>query len=703
VTDSVLAALAAEHGVATSFVDWQGRAREVDTETVLAVLHALGVDVTTPWSREQALAEVENERWRRALPRTVVMRAGTSYDVAVHCPHGEAVRIYVRCEDGAERADIEQIDRWVEPRWVDGQLRGEATFRLPADLPTGYHRLYAVVGDEPAETLLVVAPQELALGRLESGRVWGIAVQLYSVCSTGSWGIGDFADLRGLVRWARSYGAGAVQVNPLHAPGPSSPIEASPYYPSSRRYVSPLYLRPEDTVEYARAGWGTRARVDDERPPKTGDRIDRDVVWSAKRTALRLLWSVARNDPDRRAALDAFRQREGDALERFATWNALAERHGVPWQRWPEALRRPDSPAVAKAAAELEDLVAFHAWLQLLCDEQLSAVAEEAADMAVGVVSDLAVGVDPGGADAWSLSDVLALGASVGAPPDAFNQRGQNWRQPPWRPDRLADTEYAAYRALLRAVLRHAGGVRVDHVLGLFRLWWIPEGNKADDGTYVSYDADAMLGILTLEAERAGAVVIGEDLGTVPPGLRETLADRGILGTTVLWFAASDGYPEPPERWRQHAAATVTTHDLPTVAGLLELSHVDLRARLGLLTRGREEERANEAAVRDAWLDLARERRLLADNASLDEQVAALHDVLVASPSRLVLIGLPDVVGDRQQQNQPGTTDSYPNWCVPLTRGEDAVPVLIDELADDASVSAALGRIDKGMRGASGG
>ena len=303
------------------------------------------------------------------------------------------------------------------------------------------------------------------------------------------------------------------------------------------------------------------------------------------------------------------------------------------------------------------------------------------------MVHDLAVGVHPYGSDAWALQDVMAWGMSVGAPPDAFNQIGQDWSQPPWRPDRLAAAGYLPYRDMLRTVLRHCGGVRVDHILGLFRLWWVPEGMPSSAGTYVRYDHEALVGILALEAWRAGAVVIGEDLGTVEPWVRDYLAERGLLGTSILWFERDDqGQPRPPETWRELCLAAVTTHDLPPTAGYLDGEHIRLRDRLGLLTRPVQEERRLDEADRSSWLRLLVERGWLpaydsngGEEPDEEEVTVALHRALAATPSRLLGVALTDAVGDRRTMNQPGTHAEYPNWQLPLADAS-ARPVLLEDL-----------------------
>jgi 4-alpha-glucanotransferase len=336
--------------------------------------------------------------------------------------------------------------------------------------------------------------------------------------------------------------------------------------------------------------------------------------------------------------------------------------------------------------AGLADRVDFHSRLVWLTDEQLAAAGRAAreAGMEVGIVHDLAVGVHPGGADAWAQQDSFAAGMAIGAPPDAFNAHGQDWGLPPWRPDALAASGYAPYRGLLRGILRNAGALRIDHVMGLFRLWWVPVGSPPTEGAYVRYDAEAMLAVLVLEAHRAGAVVIGEDLGTVEPGVREALSRRGVLGTSVLWFErdwTGDGRPLPPVKWREGCVATATTHDLPSTAARLTGGHVELRHRLGLLARPLEEERTEETADVTEWLGLLGDLGLLPEGSGDEEgAIRAVYRYLLRTPARMVGIWLPDAVGDRRPQNLPGTWDQYPNWRLPVSDAEGR-PMSLEELA----------------------
>ncbi len=688
-----LVELATAYGVATEYWDWQGRHVSVRAETIVAVLGALGVDASTPQATRQALHTRWVDRWERMLPRCLVTRAGTSPWFGVHVDHGADVTVAVELEDGSRRHDVAQQEHWVNPETVNGRLVGEATFAVPHDLPIGYHTLTARSGDRTARCPLIVTPAWVGLpDALSDRRAWGLALQLYSVRSRRSWGVGDLADLADVVTWAGvAHGAGFVLVNPLHAAEPVPPVEPSPYLPSTRRFANPLYLRVEAIDEYAYLAAEARTQVEQARgsvvPLNTSTTIDRDPVWTAKIEALRLVHRVPRS-PGRQISYRAFVAEQGEGLLAFATYSLLAAQHGPDWRQWPAALQDPSSPAVRSLQVERADEVDFYCWLQWVLDEQLRRVQDEARDtgMPIGLVQDLAVGVHPLGADAWALQQVLAQGIHVGAPPDAFNQQGQDWSQPPWRPDMLAATGYQAYRDLLRTVLRHAGGLRVDHIIGLFRLWWIPEHRSPVEGTYVRYDHEAFVGILALEAVRAGAVLVGEDLGTVEPWVRDYLRERGILGTSVLWFEYDEHQqPLPPERWRELCLATVTTHDLPPTAGFLAGEHVLLRDRLGLLTRPLDEEMAVITAERQAWLDLLRARGLLAPGADTAATVEALHRLLLWSPARLVGVSLTDMVGDRRTQNQPGTVDEYPNWRVPLSDPAGEVLLLDDVVADPAA------------------
>ncbi|NUK36891.1 4-alpha-glucanotransferase [Streptomyces lunaelactis] len=720
-----LARLAALHGVATFYEPSEGVTVAVPDATVVAVLAALGVDASGPAAVRDALDRAEAAATGRLLPPTVVLwpegdvpapltglPAGTTLRVEPEAggtlewliPGAEGVGRLERASAGprfaADAADGAADGEAAAPAASGGPEPGSGRPAVAAEagpgrwrLPYGVHQLYAEAPDgRTARATLVVAPARVPQ---PDGRSHGLLVQLYSLLSARSWGMGDLGDLADLATWSgRSLGASFVQVNPLHAAVPGTPTDPSPYRPSSRRFPDPVHLRVEDIPEYAYAGARDRQRLDELRDKGAGLResvlrkgalIDRDAVWTLKREALEIVHRIPLG-PGRRAAYCDFLAEQGQALEDHATWCALAEVHGPEWHSWPAALRDPGSAGTARARRELMDRVDFHSRLVWLTDRQLAAAGQAARDagMGVGIVHDLAVGVHPGGADAWAQREAFAAGMSVGAPPDAFNARGQDWGLPPWRPDVLAASGYAPYRGLLRGLLRNAGALRIDHVMGLFRLWWVPEGSPPTDGTYVRYDADAMLAVLALEAHRAGAVVVGEDLGTVEPGVREALSSRGVLGTSVLWFErdwAGTGRPLRPEEWREGCVATATTHDLPSTAARLTGGHVELRHRLGLLTRPLEQERTQDAADVAEWLGVLSGLGLLPEGTGDEEgRIRAVYRFLLRTPARMVGVWLPDAVGDRRPQNLPGTWDQYPNWRLPVA---DAAghPVTLEELA----------------------
>ncbi len=695
-TDPRLATLAHRMGVAVDYHDWVGNLIAVDDATVIAALAALGVRADTEEACAAALSDHHRRHWARTLPPTVVARSGTETPFWLHVTHGDPAQVWVRLEDGGVRHDIRQADNFTPPFDLDGRLVGEATFVLPADLPLGYHRLHLRSGNGQSDTALIVTPAWLGLPvRMGGRRAWGLAAQLYSVTSADSWGVGDLVDLADLAVWAGSrHRADYVLVNPLHAAGPTAPMEPSPYLPTSRRFTSPLYLRVEAIVEFASlTGRGRVRRLQRAcaQQARKADTIDRDAAWAAKREALHLLYRVPRS-AGRQQAFEAFREREGDALDDFATWCALAEKYGDDWRAWPAGLQHPDSPDVGAFAARHHRAVDFHRWLQWQLDDQLAAAQSQAVrtGMALGIMADLAVGVHPCGADAWAMQDVLALGVSAGAPPDEFNQLGQDWSQPPWRPDRLEQLGYQPFRSLIAAILRHAGGVRIDHIIGLFRMWWIPKDAPPASGTYVRYNHDAMIGIVALEAHRAGAVVVGEDLGTVEPWVRDYLRERGLLGTSILWFEHDLGGrgPLPAEHWRELCLSSVTTHDLPLTPGYLAGAHVKLRHALGLLTRPKSEELASDKAEQAGWMTELRRVGLLApDCADEEDVILALYRYLGRTPSRLLALSLADAVGERRTQNQPGTTDEYPNWRVPLA-GPDGKRMFLEDVFTDRRAAA---------------
>ncbi|MDO5663414.1 MAG: 4-alpha-glucanotransferase [Brachybacterium sp.] len=707
---SPLRDLARDLGVATDYWGWDGTHKDVTDDTLRQVLLALGHELDGT-DDDGAARHIREERhaaeWRRTLPPVVVVRRGHDASIPVHVDHGTDVEIQLVLEDGSVRYPG-QVEDSTPPAEVDGRLRGRARFAVPQDLPLGWHRVVTRTTEGEASCDLVVTPDRVSVAeeRLGARRAMGVQAQMYSVRSDQSWGIGDLGDMRDLaaILGAR-HGADFLLVNPLHASDPAPPMEPSPYLPVTRRFTAALYVRIEDIPEYARLPEHARQRIDLRHRDladwnRRTDRLERDEVLGAKLAALEELYAQPRT-AGRQALLDAYRATEGAGLEDFALWCALAEISETLGDEERRGLVSPEAPMVERARRELADRIDFHCWVQWVLNEQLgrAQAAAEDAGMRIGIMHDLAVGVTQEGADAWRLGHVLASGIGVGAPADQYNQQGQNWDQPPWRPDALAEAGYRPWRDMLRSLMRHAGALRIDHVLGLFRLWWIPAGNSAADGAYVHYDHEAMIGILALEAERSRTIVIGEDLGTFEPWVREYLSGRGILGTSILWFENDDqGRPLDPSAYRRLCLASVNTHDLPPTAGYLAGDHVDLRHDLGLLERPLEEEQREDAAARERFLAVLREEGLLAEDSSVEETIVALHRHLARTPSLLLGVSLVDMVGERRIQNQPGTDEEYANWRVPLADAEEN-PVMIDDLARDARSARLLAAVREALTG----
>ncbi len=639
-TSSPLAELARAHGVATEYEGSDRSTVVVDESLVVAVLDMLGVDASGPEAIDQALDEVRAREAATILPPTIVVLEGHAH------PLGVPARIDL--EDGTSI-----------------EVAGD----VPDDLPLGWH---SVTTGEQTSTL-IVAPVRMP----DVSPTWGWMLQLYALRSRESWGMGDFGDLAEFVRRAGAeQGAGVVLVNPVQAVAPTHPVQRSPYSPASRRFANPLYLRLASTAAYASADADTRAAVDALAPQRDTELIEYDAVWDAKHAALEILWQ---HRPEAERAVEPDEQ-----LRDFATFCAIAEQHGGDWRDWPTSLQDPGAPAVTQLRVDLAERIGFHVWLQHLCREQLDAARTAARDsgMGVGIVHDLPVGVSAGGPDTWSQREVFAPAVRVGCPADAFNELGQDWGLPPWKPAELAAAGYAPFRDVVRSVLQHADGIRIDHIAGLWRLWWIPPGEPAHRGTYVHYDADAMLAVLALEAHRAGAIIVGEDLGTVEDVVTATMHERGMLSSAVLWFERdwdAPGQPfERPDDWEPETMASVTTHDLPTATGWLDAEHVRLRASLDLLDGPAEDAYAGASADRAALMELVE-----AEGIDVGDPVVALHAVIARAASRLVLSSPTDVVGERRQPNLPGTIDEYPNWRIPL-------PVSLEEFFDDEHVAAVI-------------
>ncbi len=708
-SSATLADLAARYGIATEYHDIWGTLHATSDETRRALLSAM----QQPLNDDPALLlqGLEDEEWHDPLPPVLVVRSGEVLRVPLSLPAADAHRPHrwTLRREGGETHTVEftpaALPQLGQRRCASGEF-----LRFALDLPsidvTGYHRLELDLPDNcdrPTMPLIVVPPSCYQPDSIrddggQGGRVWGPSVQLYGICSQRNWGIGDFTDLRNLIDLAADAGAGIVGVNPLHAMFPDDPARISPYSPSSRAFTNILYLDVEALPEFREcaaaqemvASESFQARLHHLRAEELVNYPD---VAAAKREVLELLFGHFRthhlaHNSERARAFREFRWMQGSVLENQARFEALQEHFRAQdsnvwgWPAWPETYRDPAAPAVAEFAASNAERVDFFAWLQWLADAQLSEVGRQSwlRGLAVGLYQDLAVGVNPGGAEAWSWQDVFAAGAYAGAPPDDFNLFGQDWGLPPFIPHRLREVAYAPLIEVLRANMRHAGALRIDHVMGLARVFWVPAGMAATHGAYVAYPLQDMLGIVALESQRNRCLVIGEDLGTVPEGLRPRLASAGFLSYHPFLFErCEDGTFKPPADYPRQALVAASTHDLPTLHGLWRGADLDTRAALQLFPSEAQRENLVASRTQDrARILMALEHEhLLPEGAGIHPVsvpeltqlfVQAIHAYLARTPAQLLVVQPEDILGIAEQTNLPGSRDDqHPNWRRRLT------------------------------------
>lgn len=654
-----IAALAEAVGLEARWTDAAGKPQIVSEEVMRRVLSAMGFPCETPRQLAESRQAVEAQR-----------REGRSSFVTATL--GESVVLpETAVGAGMLRLELETG----EARDVRARKGGGQAVLPPIDRP-GYHRLE----DGGHAVTIAVAPRlaHTVADATPGRRPWGLAVQLYSLRGDRGEAFGDFGALAGFARSAADEGADAVAISPVHALFAADPSRYSPYAPSSRDFLNVLYAAPDIALGEA---FVSAALANDDVPQdrRFGEGlIDWTEAGRAKLRQLARLHAAFQTGapPAARAEFEAFRREGGDALLAHARFEALHghfRRAGVTgdWQSWPVEFRKPGGKAVVEFAAAHADEVEFHLFLQFLAERGLAAAQAEArgAGMAIGLISDLAIGLHGGGSHAWSRPDELLAGLSVGAPPDPLNIRGQSWGLTAISPQALAATGFAPFLATLRAALRHAGGIRIDHVLGFHRLWLVPEGALPTDGAYLRYPLRDLLRLLALESQRHKAIVIGEDLGTVPEGYTERLGSHGIMGMSVLWFERTeDGGFTPPESWQAGRTALTTTHDLPTVAGWWRGRDIDWAERCHILHGAEEAEIAREtrAADREKLWDACVTAGTAGGAMPAPDEPAAAVDAAIgfvaATPADLVLVPMEDTLGLEEQPNLPGTIDEHPNW-----------------------------------------
>jgi (1->4)-alpha-D-glucan 1-alpha-D-glucosylmutase len=697
-----LAQLAAHCGIATEYRDiWNKRHATTDAtrRLLLTAMHF-------PADADPAvlLREMEQREWRRPLPPVMVLRVGVAPAIPLTLPAAllhQRHRWILTREDGTTTtaefipADLQRMQN----QRVAGIEYQRLELPLPPQTTPGYYRCEVEQSGcearPQAAMTLIIAPRTCYQPAAVSGenRAWGPSVQLYGLRSRRNWGIGDFGDLRALVDLTADSGGGVVGVNPLHALFPDDPGRISPYSPSSRCFVNILYLDVEAVPEFSEcetarhlvASERFQARL---RRLRAGAQVSYQEVASAKREVLTLLHRHFRehhlvNDSDRARAFGRFREEGGAALEFHARFEALQAhfRHDDAsiwgWPVWPEEYRHPEAPAVAAFAAEHADTVEFFAWLQWLADEQLAAVGLQSLrrGLGVGLYQDMALGVHPGGSETWTWQDAFASKSYAGAPPDEVNLFGQDWGLPPFVPHQLRETAYAPFIAMLRANMHHCGALRIDHAMALTRVFWVPAGLPPEQGMYVSYPLDDLLGILALESQRNHCLVVGEDLGTVPAGFRTRLIESGILSYRPFLFErTNDGHFKPPAAYPRQAIVAVSTHDLPTLRGFWKGDDLDTRARLHLFPSDeqRDQQVLERAQDRARFLMALQRENLLPAGVGVHPVsmpditlpfVAAIHAYLARSPAQLLVVQPEDIFGIIEQTNLPGSRDDqHANW-----------------------------------------
>ncbi|WP_438334256.1 4-alpha-glucanotransferase [Edwardsiella tarda] len=692
-TQITLEQRASKAGIASSYINAHGRSQAISAQTKQRLLDAMPAPVS------------------HSGPLPCVLVAGQGGNTTITLQQSGDYQWSLFLENETKPAH-------------QGRLKRRKQLVLPPQLPLGYHRLQLSEGEQQWHCPLIITPARchepdaLLTGR----KLWGACVQLYTLRSASNWGIGDFGDLAQMVGQIAQRGGAFIGLNPIHALYPANPDSISPYSPSSRRWLNIIYIDVNRVAEFqhseaAQRWWqdeGTRQRL---AAVRASDWVDYPAVYALKLEGLRLAFQAfnAQANDARTQAFQRFVQRGGTSLQHQAAFDALhhhlqsqdAQMWG--WPVWPPALRRADSPEVAQFCRQHQQEVTFFLWLQWLADSQLADCYQQANQhtMPIGLYRDLAVGVAQGGAETWSEPELYCLQASVGAPPDILGPLGQNWGLPPMDPHTLHALGYQPFIEMLRANMRHCGALRIDHVMSLLRLWWIPQGESASEGAYVQYPLDDLLAILALESQRNRCMVIGEDLGTVPVEIIAKLREYGVYSYKVLYFERdSDNVFRAPQSYNVQAMATVTTHDLPTLHGYWQADDLRLGERLGLYP-DREvlaELYQDRAAAKQGLLDGLHHYGCLPRRTGRHAERMTMTPCLSRGVQRYVadsasaLLGLQpeDWLNMTSPVNVPGTCDEYPNWRRKLS-------ATIEEIFNNDQINRLIKDLDKRRRRVSAG
>lgn len=718
---SSLERLARLRGVGDAYHDHCGQLQHFSLQTKVAILRAMGVATDEPSRVDAEINRIEIARWRGLLPKVAAARGGRiGFDINVTAREfGSSLLWSLVLEDGGRRdgvistADCREIWRGeVEGSWITRRR-----FELPVELPPGYHELQAhVAGGTVQKCLLIISPREcheppaIVAGR----RLWGVAVQLYTLRSEHNWGIGDFADLGTMIRWLAPLGAGFIGLNPLHALAPADPQRSSPYSASNRHFLNVLYIAVPAVPEYGECEALQRRVADPHFGARIGtlraaDMVDYSGVAQLKLEMLRLLYEDfrerhLRSGSVRAAAFHAFVAAGGRQLQQHARFDAIDRyfrqtlQTDSGWLSWPLEYRDFEGFAVQRFCEQHAQEVEFHVYLQWLAHEQLTAAQAEARalGMPIGLYGDYAVGANPSGSETWADPVSYRMGAEIGAPPDQLALKGQGWGIPPQDPLAMQDQRLAGFIGVIRDNMRYYGALRLDHVMSLFRLWWVPAGASPSAGAYVHYPLEQLLTVVALESARNRCLVVGEDLGVVPNEMRVAMPQFGLYAYKVMLFEQEDGRFRAPGEYLRRALATVTTHDMPTLRSYWEGRDIELRARLQLyptqevreqVGREREEDRVRLLTALRVQ-GVAPVHPATAQEPFTAELAQALHLFLARSSAALAALQLEDLLGMVEPVNVPGTSHEYPNWQRKMSAG-------LEDIAVAAELNAYLAAINR--------
>lgn len=700
--------LAELYGIPGEYTDAAGHAVIIPSDYKLTALKALGIPVNTEKQIEKAITQKLDENWGDLLPAVHVVHQGQPFEIVMQVPEsrlnntfkGEFIPEKGKVEPMEIRADsLEEVERIT--------LKNKELVRLKLtlsdDLPLGYHQLWLKNRALEGHSLLIVAPETCYEPEfLTNGeKIWGSSIQLYTIRSETNWGIGDFSDLRNLGVELAKQGADIIGLNPIHSLYPANPLHCSPYSPSSRNYINPLYIDVCALPEYGQCQKVAKLINEPDfqqnlQKARAAEYVDYGLVGYLKYRILDAVFhhfnaTDVKNKSPRFKEFNKYCRSKGSGLEQQATYEALFEHfkardiNSWGWPCWPEEYLDPDAKEIKSFARKNKDRIRYYMFLQWVAETQLEEAQKAAteAGMRVGIYRDLAVGVDRGGGDVWSNKDIYCLDASVGAPPDPLAPQGQNWGLPPFSPTQLQEESYAPFIEMVVANMQYCGALRIDHVMGLLRLWWCPPGKTADYGVYVNYPLHDLMGIIKLESQRRQCLVFGEDLGTVPPQIEATMPPARCYSNEVVLFSREGERFMAPADYKTRALTCISNHDIPTLKAWWNCNDLDLRQELGVYTpEFTQQEKSSRHGDKVAMLRTLQDIGELPWGANPDdintmgfsrELWEKIHYYLAKTASAIVVLQLEDVMELDTMVNVPGTSTEYPNWCRKLTQSVNEV------------------------------